>query len=365
MKQERIRRENRYKGWKIFQDKKPPFKWRAYHRTSGKKIDCDQFQPYTLAFDMEIHRLNEAMKEHEAKPGTLGMLIALYRKTVFTSGDLAARTISDYESKFEYLRPISDVALTKFDTPLIVKIRDKARLSKKDHFANYLVRVLSLLFAWGKERGYVKDNPAAGLKAIRRRRGQADANRPWTDAERHAVVAALPPHMRLPMALMMFYGLDPQDALGLPRSAISNGRINTRRGKTEEPVFLPLVDPVKAALEEAPAHDAITLCATMRGRPWTYNGFSTNWAKIKARLEKEGLVQPGLTLKGLRHTVATILREMGQDYGAIQLVLGHKTEAMARHYSKRADMSHKTQATVTSLEAEMNRRKTKPVKPAD
>lgn len=364
MKQDRQKRENRYKGWQIFQDKKPPFRWRAYHRKSGEKIDCEAFQPYSLAFDMELHRINTAHAVVEARPGTLGMLIKLYRATAFTSGDLAQRTITDYEKYFEYLRSIEDTPLVRFNSPLIVKIRDKARASRKDHFANYLVRVLSLLFTWGKERGHVKENAAFGIKAIRRKKGAPTQNRPWTDAERDTVLAALPPHMLPPMALMMYYGLDPQDALSLPKTAIRDGKIDTRRGKTGRAVMLELVEPVSKAFASVEAHDAITLCANSRGRPWTYNGYSTNWHKIKTKLEEEGAVQPGLTLKGLRHTVATILREMGQDYATIQLVLGHATEAMARHYSKHADMTKKTTAAVTDLQAEMNKRKTKVVKPA-
>jgi hypothetical protein len=37
-------------------------------------------------------------------------------------------------------------------------------------------------------------------------------------------------------------------------------------------------EPVQDALDRSPKHDAITLCANSRGQPWTYNGFSPNWA---------------------------------------------------------------------------------------
>jgi integrase len=49
-------------------------------------------------------------------------------------------------------------------------------------------------------------------------------------------------------------------------------------------------------------------------------------------LEAEGLIQSGLTLKGLRHTVATTLREVGLDERRIADLLGQKTLSMARHY---------------------------------
>lgn len=105
------------------------------------------------------------------------------------------------------------------------------------------------------------------------------------------------------------------------------------------PSTFPLFGPVEAAMARAPKHEALTLCANGWGRPWTYNGFSTSWAKQKGKLETDGAIQPGLTLKGLRHTVATILAEMGKDHGSIALVLGHATETMAKHYSRRADMT--------------------------
>jgi len=67
-------------------------------------------------------------------------------------------------------------------------------------------------------------------------------------------------------------------------------------------------------------------------------------------LEGTGQVQKGLTLKGLRHTVATILAEMGMDERTIADVLGQKTIEMARHYSRRADKSRKMETVVKNFE---------------
>ena len=116
-------------------------------------------------------------------------------------------------------------------------------------------------------------------------------------------------------------------------------------------------------LEAAPAHDAITVCANSRGVPWTYNGFSTNWDKIKKKLEEAGKVQAGLTLKGLRHTVGSILAEIGYDDRTIADMLGQETEVMARRYSKRANRTRKMDGVVTNFDAELNKRKTQIVKP--
>jgi hypothetical protein len=48
-------------------------------------------------------------------------------------------------------------------------------------------------------------------------------NRAWSDLERHAVLDSAPPHMMAAIALMMFTGLGPKDALRLPRTFCRDG----------------------------------------------------------------------------------------------------------------------------------------------
>ncbi|TIL84302.1 MAG: hypothetical protein E5Y73_34035 [Mesorhizobium sp.] len=354
----------RVKGFAIWRDRKPPYKWRCRHRKTGTMIDVTKFPIGSLSFLAECARIVAlGDKGDDPKTGTLGQLIARYRASVLFT-DLMVRTRADYQRCFDYLQPIADTMLDRFTPPLVVKIRDRAAATHGRRFGNYVKTVLALTFAWGVERGYLKINPAMKIKGIRRPRGMADANRPWSDSERDAVAAALPAHMRLPVALMMFCGLDPQDALKIPPTAVSDGMIDARRGKTGVAMWFPLPAPVVAALAVAPKHDAITLCANSRGKPWTPSGFRASWRPIRQALELAGAVQPGLTLKGLRHTVATILAEMGYDERTIADMLGQKTIEMARHYSKRANKSRKMSAVVTSFDAELNRRGTKNVKPA-
>ena len=80
-------------------------------------------------------------------------------------------------------------------------------------------------------------------------------------------------------------------------------------------------------------------------------------------LEGEGRIGPGLTLYGLRHTVAVILRELGFDERTIADAFGQKTIEMARHYADGADLKPKMRGVVASFEAELNKRRTSPVKP--
>ncbi|MEL6621125.1 MAG: hypothetical protein AAFP16_19800, partial [Pseudomonadota bacterium] len=79
--------------------------------------------------------------------------------------------------------------------------------------------------------------------------------------------------------------------------------------------------------------------------------------------ENEGLIEKGLTLKGVRHTVATTLREAGLDERRIADLLGQKTPSMARHYSRSANLADKNRETMATLEEE-NRRRAESVKPS-
>lgn len=337
---------------------------RCYHRFTRTPINLDEAMLGSTEFFAECARIAELKKmAGPPKPGTLGLLVTEYRASQ-SFLDLAVRTRADYQRCLDYLKPISDTPLIRFDRGLVVRIRDKAAIKHGRRFANYVKAVLSILFTWGAERDYVKANPAGKVKNIRRQKADPEANRPWSDEECHAVLDAAPAHMRPAIALMMFTGLGPKDALRLPRSFFKQGEIATRRSKTGEPVFWPAPSALAAVLNESPQHSAVTLCANSYGRPWTESGFRASWEKVRKKLEKEQRVGARLTLYGLRHTVAVILRECGCDERTIADALGQKTIEMARHYAKGADLKRKMRGVVTDFDAEVNRRRTKVVKPS-
>jgi len=150
-------------------------------------------------------------------------------------------------------------------------------------------------------------------------------------------------------------------AWNLPKTGRGNGAHVS--GKTGEEVGIPVSPTLQAALDSIPAHETTTVLASSQGRVWTYNGFSTVWHRFKTGLEEERLIAPGLTLKGLRHTVATTQVEAGLDERRIADLLGQKTPSMARHYSRTANVADKNCETMATLEKE-NARRAKIVKPS-
>lgn len=215
---------------------------------------------------------------------------------------------------------------------------------------------LSEVFRFAIPKGLISANFATGVIPKPRPAKLAYANRPWEPEECDIVLEHAPPHVRVVLAVLMNTGLDPSDALNLRRDQIDGETIWGVRGKTGVEVAIPIGPTLHAALKQAPQHDAPALLANSRGEQWTYNGFSTVWHRFKTGLEAEGLIQPGLTLKGLRHTVATTLREAGLDERRIADLLGQKTLSMARHYSRSANLAAKNRGTMATLEIENARR---------
>ena len=80
---------------------------RCYHRATGTPIDLERSPLGSAEFFAECARIAALTTAVGApKPGTLGLLIAQYRKhAAFV--DLAPRTRDDYQRIFDYLKPIS------------------------------------------------------------------------------------------------------------------------------------------------------------------------------------------------------------------------------------------------------------------
>lgn len=353
----------RVKGFKIFKDRHG--KLRCYHRATGHKIDLAIAPIGSPGFFVECEKITASAKANDAraaKAGTLGRLIeAYYTEDHFVN--LSPRTKADYRKVADFLRNIVDTPIYLIDTPLIAGIHDKAAKAIGWRQANILRTFLSEVFRFNVPRGTISRNFAAEVIAKPRPKTLTRANRPWTVDELMLVLELAPSHIAAAVAVMANTGLDPTDALRLPRSAVEGGVIWAQRGKTGQAVAIPMAERLETVLATVPHHEAETILANSRGQSWTYDGFATAWDRFKRKHAKDGTLSADLTLKGLRHTMATILRETGMDLREIADLLGQKTESMAQHYSRDAELANRNRVTMAAFQAEIDRR-IKIVKPS-
>lgn len=338
------------KGFQIFTDRHG--KRRCYHRSTGTPIDLEKYPLGSPEFIAQCEKIKPAPA---GKAGTLGGLIKEYRQSPTFLG-LRQNSKNFYETTFRYLESINDTNIDIFDRTLVVKIRDKAHSSRGWHFANSIKTTLSALFSWAVERGHLQSNPASQIKKIPRPKDMERANRPWTDKERYAVLKACPTHLKTPIALMMYLGLDPADAISVLKTQYDGKALTYKRTKTGESVWRPVPTALKDILR-ADKNKSLTIAANGFGKPWTRSGLNTIWMRLKDKLEKDGEIAKGLTLKGLRHTSATIMAELGYDDRTIADAHGQTTEGMARWYSRDANRKGKMEDVTKRINSEERRRK--------
>ena len=114
----------RVKGFQIFADRHG--KMRCYHRNTRTSVDLEKAPLGSAEFFSECARITELTRmAGPPKPGTLGLLAAEYRASR-SFLELAIRTRADYQRCLDYLQPIADTPLVRFDRALVVRIRDKA-----------------------------------------------------------------------------------------------------------------------------------------------------------------------------------------------------------------------------------------------
>lgn len=344
----------RVRGIKIVRTKRGAGVY-CYHRKSGKLIvgaDGTPLQPSSPQFIDKVRELDgRPAKDVPQNDGRLGSLIHAYRASPEFTG-LADRTKADYQRVFDHLQTLVDrrnITLIEFNrSTFILQLRDKAFSAHKRRFANYVVQVVSVLLGWGKPREWVTHNAADDVELIRRPRGMARANRPWTAQEREAVMKAAPAHLARPIALGMHAGQRQQDVLAFPKSGYRDGKVRWIAKKNGREIWLPAHPELRKHLEAAPKAATI-FCLNSYGRMWTQAGFRASFFKLIGNLEAEKKVGPGLTFHGLRHTLGDSLAEIpGIDTRDIADVLGI-TEQMAKHYSAGADRHRRAAAAITKL----------------
>lgn len=315
-------------------------KLRRYHRASGTPIDASLTGQALAA---EVARLDKLHEPIKAKPGTLAGLIESYQGSPRFK-NLKPRTQADYEKIIAYLAPLAETPLAMIGPGFIAKLRDKTLAKKRAGFANHMLAMLSSACHHGVEYELLERNPCVGIAPSIITADRKRPNRAWTPAERANVMAAAWPQLRLPIALAMFLGLRRGDIVKLPLQAYKDGWLTFRASKNDANLHLPVLGRLREIMDQAiaerPANaTTLLLCLNTRGRKWTDNGLSVQLGKFFDECRERGLMGPGGSLHGLRHSAGAELRGAGYDREQRKLILGHDTDEMAEHYSGSADVT--------------------------
>lgn len=337
-----------------------------YHRATGQRLREPEGSPAFIAEVAALERETGANKASPdpaggRKPGTWGWLAALYRASPEWRG-LAERTRDDYRRALDHLALMDDIPLAEMTTPALLRLRDRIAERHTWSRANRALTTISLVWAWGLPRDHTPagPNPVLAVPRIRRPRDLARANRPWTEGELAAVLAAAPPGVRAAIALGAYTGAREADVLAMTWGQIdASGAppgLRYRQGKTGTELWIPIHPALAAVLTDTPRRAAVIVTGE-RGRsgthpPYSRDGFRTVWGRLRDRLEADGQVGEGLTFHGLRHTVATRLADAGADAETIRAITGHADAGMTRRYTRTADQRRRAIKAMEMLQGE-------------
>lgn len=324
-----------------------------YHRATMTRIKSPFGSP---AFLEEFARIEKRWLAKSSTPasGTLGAIIESYQRSPDWQS-LSEKTREGYQRVFDVLEPMRCRAAVDLTRGVILRLRDEVIFPRHGRWlANYVPTVLSIVFKRAIDREELgkgfEDPLEQRVKHIRRPKREIQANRPWSRDECRAILDAAPIQLAIPLGLCMFAGLRKSDMLTMSQNDIRDGVISIRTKKRDTPIKVPVHPTLQGLLDRRPKWPCTQIAATSNGTPWTSMGFAASWRTLRIRMEQSKAVELGLTIHGLRHTMATRLKEAGCDEGTIADILGQSTVVMARSYSKNAELPTAVQGVVIELD---------------
>jgi integrase len=316
-----------------------------YYRRNGRSWGRIDGAPGSVEFAASYARIHATFERPDAKvvvPGTFAAMAAAYLGSAEFTKNLKPKTQAAYRADVDYLRRIFDAFRPdQIEVKHVLAMRDK--LADKPGKANMTIRTMRCLYAWGRSRGLCKTNPAdlkgSNVKALR-----MGEHQPWPPDAVARFRAGARPHLVLAMELGLWTGQRQGDLIRIRWDDIRDGMIRVRQEKTSKEVWLPLAQPLIAALAEAP-RSAVTVLVNDAGTPWkTANCLAQAFGD---EMKKLGLT--GLVFHGLRKTCAVLLAEAGATTKQISAVTG-QSDQMVSYYARLAERGGMAREAITKLE---------------
>ncbi|MBD2840761.1 tyrosine-type recombinase/integrase [Erythrobacter rubeus] len=285
----------------------------------------------TKDFEREYAACLDAEKQpvggDRIRPGSVSDVIArYYADSAFL--DLRPATQAVYRGVLERFRAtFGDDPISRFDAARIQRLMNGMR--DKPHAAARLRKLLHQLFIVARRERIVPGTFDPVKDTRPPKASSSEGYHRWTEAELTQFEAAHPlgTKPRLAFALLLYGAQRSADVRFLSRRAIAGGRIRLKQSKTSTAVDVPVVEPLREALEAGPLGDTLLL-ENNRGDAFTAKGF---YNLMRRACDKAGL--PHCSAHGLRKAAAARLRRAGCSDQEGMAITGHKSISMYRKYA--------------------------------
>ncbi|MGC9370298.1 MAG: tyrosine-type recombinase/integrase [Paracoccaceae bacterium] len=255
-------------------------------------------------------------------------LIASYRRSDRWTA-LKPRTRVDYEKVLLYIEEKNGSK----DATRLIRKDVIAAMEKNRHrvrFANYIPQVMSVLCEHAIDLGWMKDNPAKGVRRLATPDSKKQPHIPWPDWAVEKWRAEAAPLPRLIFEIGVGSVQRPGDWPKFRWGDYDGDSLRITQGKTGKALWLPCTGALKAALDSAPKK-GLTILTRPDGSPMDYRYL----ARVM-REERERLELTAYDLHALRYRGVMELAWAGCDDDEIASYSGHSSKDMIRKYAGEA-----------------------------
>lgn len=264
---------------------------------------------------------------------TVGKVIDLYCESV-QYRKLKPSTQLDY---FHYAKKVREV-FGQMDVDTVqsahVQLFMDARGDKHPTAANHEKSFLSIVYNWGKARGFIKaENPCLPVKNIKVKPG----GRVVEEWEYWAFYDFVPNPVKAAMEIAYLCAARRQDVLALTRREIKDDGLLIVQQKTGKAQIKLWTDRLKAAVDlglqtkTGGKRTSMHIIRNRSGQGYTVSGFTATWKKLQQKALDDGIIKQKFRFHDLKITSVS-------DYeGDKQQFSGHKTRSMMERYNRRPD----------------------------
>jgi integrase len=342
----------RLKGLKIARSRG---KYYVYRRDSGVALirgfegTKDQLRKRLAMPDMlGAYNAGRKRPKNASYPDhSLGWLVAWFtdpdKSPAFAK--LAESTKAEYKSRLSYLEPEYDAPLETITQPALYAVRDRCVAEKWPDFADKMMTAASSMFKQAVQRGWMTTNPAVGVERVSQ--PDKNANREWRPEEWLAIAQRAPRALLTAYMIARYLGYRGQSIVTVrwdqyqPDSRFGMCFRMTHR-KNSESHWLPARPILQDYLSALPRSSEF-IAIKRNGQPWeSPKQLQNRSANFLAKMIAEKVVDPGLTLHGLRVTFAAEIKRLTQaNDDQVAAALGDRDTRMGRHYTRHVEQENK------------------------
>lgn len=292
-----------------------------YFEANGRRVRLPD--PADVSFPGALASARRGEPATPSADRSFRRLITLYRASPrFTK--LAPRTRRDYGRVLVW-------ALEGFGQlrPEAMRRQHVARAMQanahRERFANSIKEVLSVLFEFAIEIGWLLHNPARGIRRLKTER--PPLHRPWPVEAVDRFCAVAGPTERTILELAIGTGQRISDVLRMRWGDIVAGGIEVRQSKTGAILWIPFTKRLAAHLAEVP-RTSLTIAAGRAGRPLSYDAAAKRIRRVRTASGCRAW-----TIHGWRYTAAEQIATGGGSDEELRAITGHRTGQMLDLYA--------------------------------